>query len=49
MIKNIILENERKIDVFDCAEYMNRKEYPIASALSALKTTNEIQKCYFEQ
>lgn len=49
MIKDLILENERKIDAFDVKEYLKQKQYPIASALSALETTNEVQKCYFEQ
>lgn len=49
MLKDLILENEKRIETFDIANYLKRQDYPIASALSALEITNEIQKLYFEQ
>lgn len=48
MLKSLILENERKIEEFDRSYYSIEKNYPILAAISALETTNEIQKCYYE-
>lgn len=48
MLADLILENENKIEKFDLEYYRCHKNYPILAALSALETTNEIQKCYFE-
>ena len=44
----LIKENERKIEKFDIEFYLEQKNYAVASAISALETTNEIQKCYFK-
>ena len=49
MLEKLILENENKIEKFDIAYYKRTKNYPVVASLSALETTNEIQKCYFEQ
>lgn len=46
--KNIVKENESKIEKFDFNYYLKIKNYAVASALSALETTNEIQKSYFK-
>ncbi|MDE7263035.1 MAG: hypothetical protein K2N64_00045 [Anaeroplasmataceae bacterium] len=48
MLKQYILENERRIEEFDSSYYLMQKNYPILAAISALETTNEIQKCYYE-
>lgn len=48
MLMDLILENEEKIEKFDLEYYKCQKNYPILAALSALETTNEIQKCYFD-
>lgn len=47
MLKRLILENEERIESFDLDYYKHQKNYPILAALSALETTNEIQKCYY--
>ncbi|MDE6407361.1 MAG: hypothetical protein K2K50_01990, partial [Anaeroplasmataceae bacterium] len=47
MLRDLILENEEKIEKFDLEYYKNQKNYPILAALCALETTNEIQKCYY--
>ncbi|MDE5546335.1 MAG: hypothetical protein K2I88_02610 [Anaeroplasmataceae bacterium] len=47
MLTDLILENEEKIEKFDLEYYKCQKNYPIFAALSALETTNEIQKCYY--
>lgn len=47
MLKNLIQENEQKIESFDMEYYKNQNNFPILAALSALETTNEIQKCYY--
>lgn len=47
-MKNLIKENERKIERFDLNFYLEQKNYAVASAISALETTNEIQKSYFK-
>ena len=44
----LVLENEKLIENFDINYYLDNKNYPVASALSALETTNEIQKSYFK-
>lgn len=49
MLKDLILDNERKIEKFDINYFKKAKNYPVVASLSALETTNEIQKCYFEQ
>lgn len=48
MLKSLILENENKIETFDISYYEDQKNHPVLAAISALETTNEIQKCYFE-
>lgn len=47
-MKNLIKENENKIERFDLDFYLKQKNYSVASAISALETTNEIQKSYFK-
>lgn len=47
MIDELILTNEYKIESFDIKYYLESKSYAIAAALSALETTNEVQKNYF--
>lgn len=47
MLDNLIKENEKKIEKFGVDAYLANNDYAVASALSALETTNEIQKCYF--
>lgn len=49
MIEKMVYENESHIEKFDIQFYLNEKNYPVASALSALETTNEIQKSYFKK
>ncbi|MBE6137325.1 MAG: hypothetical protein E7176_02895 [Erysipelotrichaceae bacterium] len=44
----IIKENERRIERFDSKYYLSIKNYSMAAAISALETTNEIQKSYFK-
>jgi hypothetical protein len=44
----LIKENERKIEKFDLKFYLEQKNFAVASAISALETTNEIQKSYFK-
>lgn len=44
----LIYENEKKIERFDLNYYLNCKNYQMAAAISALDTTNEIQKSYFK-
>ena len=48
MITKLILENEHNIEKFNIDYYLENKLYSIAAALSALETTNEIQKHYFK-
>lgn len=48
-MEKLVLENEQKIEKFDIEFYINSQNYPVASALSALETTNEIQKSYFKK
>ena len=48
-MEKLILENENRIQQFDLNFYIGRKKYPVAAALAALETTNEIQKCYFNK
>ncbi len=45
----LALKNEKLIEEFDVKYYLDNKNYPVASALSALETTNEIQKSYFKR
>lgn len=45
-MEKIIRENEKKIERFDSKYYLGIKNYAMASAISALETTNEIQKSY---
>lgn len=47
MLYKVMAENEENIEKFKIDEYFKNKNYPIVAALSALNTTNEIQKCYF--
>lgn len=47
-MKKLVFENEKLIEKFDINYYLKNKNYPVASALSALETTNEIQKSYFK-
>ncbi len=47
MLYQLMAENEENIEKFKIDEYYKNKNYPIAAALAALNTTNEIQKCYF--
>ena len=46
-MKDKILINEKIIEKFELDYYINSKNYGVSSALSALETTNEIQKSYF--
>ena len=46
-MKELILKNEKIIEKFEVNYYINSKNYGVSSALSALETTNEIQKRYF--
>ena len=46
-MKELILDNEKIIEKFELDYYFNSKDYSVSSALSALETTNEIQKRYF--
>lgn len=48
MLKSLILENENKIETFDMSYYEAQRNHPVMAAISALETTNEIQKCYFD-
>ncbi len=48
MLKSLILENENKIETFDISYYEAQRNHPVMAAISALETTNEIQKCYFD-
>lgn len=48
-MKKLIKENEYKIEKFDLKFYLEQKNYAVASAISALETTNEIQKSYFKE
>jgi hypothetical protein len=48
MLKELILNNEEKIEKFNISYYLEKHNYSIVAALSALEATNEIQKCYFE-
>lgn len=48
MLEKLILENEQQIKRFELDYYLKQKNYPVAAALAALDTTNQIQKCYFE-
>lgn len=48
-MKELILKNESIIEKFELDYYFNSKDYSVSSALSALETTNEIQKTYFEK
>ena len=41
-------DGENKIERFDLDFYLKQKNYSVASAISALETTNEIQKSYFK-
>lgn len=45
----LALLNEKLIEEFDIKYYLDNKNYPVAAALSALETTNEIQKSYFKR
>ncbi len=47
-LEDLIKQNERKIERFDSKYYLNKKNYAMAAAISALETTNEIQKSYFK-
>ena len=47
-MEKLIEANETKIERFDIEFYLNQKNYAVASAISALETTNEIQKSYFK-
>ena len=47
LMDRLVLENDKLIEYFDINYYLKNKNYPVASALSALETTNEIQKSYF--
>ena len=46
-MKDLILKNEKIIEKFEVEYYLKTKDYSVSSALSALETTNEIQKRYF--
>ena len=48
-MKKLILTNESIIEKFELGYYVNSKDYSVSSALSALETTNEIQKTYFDK
>ncbi len=48
-MNKLIQENEKKIERFDMNYYINCKNYQMAAAISALDTTNEIQKSYFKK
>ncbi len=48
MLTDLIIKNEKQIERFEMDYYMNQKNYPVVSALAALNTTNDIQKCYFD-
>ena len=48
-MNKLALLNEKLIEEFDIKYYLDNKNYPVASALSALETTNEIQKSYFKK
>ena len=48
-MKELILKNESIIEKFELDYYVDSKDYSVSSALSALETTNEIQKTYFEK
>lgn len=48
MLSDLIIKNEKQIERFEMDYYMNQKNYPVVSALAALNTTNDIQKCYFD-
>lgn len=47
-MEKLVRENERRIEKFDSKYYLSIKNYAMASAISALETTNEIQKSYFK-
>lgn len=47
MLKRLIQANEEIIESFDIVYYQHQKNYPILAALSALNTTNDIQRCYY--
>lgn len=48
MLKDLIIKNEEQIENFEIGYFKENKNYPVVAALSALETTNEIQKSYFE-
>lgn len=48
-MENLIKENEKRIEKFDIKYYLDSKKYSIAAALSALETTNEIPKSFFNK
>ena len=48
-MKTIIKLNEEKIEKFDINYYIENKNFQMASALSALNVTNEIQKSYIKE
>lgn len=47
-MEKLVRENERRIEKLDSKYYLNIKNYAMAAAISALETTNEIQKSYFK-
>lgn len=47
MINELININEQSIKNFNYNAFLKEKKYPVVAALSALKETNKIQKCYF--
>lgn len=48
-MNTLVKENEKKIERFDLKYYLNCKNYPMAAAISALDTANEIQKSFFKE
>lgn len=47
-MNTLVKENEKKIERFDLTYYLSSKNYPMAAAISALDTANEIQKSFFK-
>lgn len=47
-LKSLVLENEKKIEKLDKNYYLESKKYSVCAALSALETTNELQKSFLK-
>ena len=45
---DLVKESKEKIKKFDLDFYFEQKNYQMASAISALLTTNEIQECFLK-